>query len=196
MRSLLLTAAFVCLVAGCNKPKPHAAEPKPNEKKTASAASSTLEPVRPVPDACTLLTSDEIKSVLGEPVHETKPSSNSGAGFAMSQCYFALPTAVNSAVLTLIRRGRGNATRQWWEETFHKEHAEEKGEREEGEKKAKPQKVDGVGEEAFWTGTKIGGALYVLKGDVSVRVSVGGGDDQETKIKKCRALAEIVLQRL
>lgn len=196
---LFVVTALLCAVAGCNKPKPHEVKARPSEKKTASenkTAPVATEAARPVPDACTLLTSDEIKSVLGEPVQQTKPSNQGGGGMAVSQCYFALPTAVNSAVLTVMRRGAGNATHEWWEETFHREHEEEKGEREEGEKKAKPEKVDGLGDEAFWTATKIGGALYVLKGDTSVRISVGGKDDLATKLKKSRALAEIALKRL
>jgi hypothetical protein len=36
----------------------------------------------------------------------------------------------------------------------------------------------------------------VLKGERFFRISVGGVDDQETKIKKTRALAEPVLKRL
>ena len=196
---LFLITTLICAVAGCNKPKPHQVEAKPNDKNTAAEkkpASVASEPARPVPDACTLLTSDEVKSVLGEAVQETKPSNQSGGSMAVSQCYFALPTAANSAVLTVMQRGGRNTTRDWWEETFHREHDEDKGEREEGEKKVKPEKVDGLGDDAFWTATKIGGALYVLKGDTSIRISVGGKDDLATKLKKSRALAEIALKRL
>ena len=166
-----LIAVVVLTVTSCSKAKPRDAQSTPAEKKI-----TATEPARPVPDACTLLTSDEIKSVLGEPVQQTKPSSQADAGMTMSQCYFALPTAANSAVLTVIRKGGGNATREWWDETFHREHDdEEKGEREEGEKKVKPEKVDSLGDEAYWCATKIGGALYVLKGDTSIRISVGEG---------------------
>lgn len=192
MRRLALVCSFVIVIVGCKKSKPEVTATKPAESATAAA----VEPARPMPDACTLLTSDEIKSVLGEPVQETKPSSQGAEPMAMSQCYFALPTAANSAVLTVMRKGGGNATREWWEETFHREHNDEKGEREEGEKKTKPEKVDGVGDDAFWTATKIGGVLYVLKADTTIRISVGGKDDLATKLKKSRALADIVLKRL
>lgn len=190
----ILAAVVICAVAACNKPKPHSTEIKRSE---ANTPSPSAEPARPLPDACTLLTSDEINSVLGEPVQQTKPSKQgSGGEMATSQCYFALPTAANSAVLTVMRKGDIQETHEWWNETFHKEHEEEKGQREEGEKKAKPEKVDGLGEEAYWTATKIGGALYVLKTDTAIRVSVGGQDDLPTKLKKSRALAEIVLKRI
>lgn len=197
-RHVLLSVCVLCALSSCNKPKPESRQAEQRGSPTVAATAAAVQPARPVPDACTLLTSDEIKAVLGEPVQETKPSSNAVAGdpMATSQCYFALPTAANSAVLTVIRKGAGNATRVWWQETFHREHDEEKGEREEGEKKSKPEKVDGIGEEAFWTASKIGGVLYVLQTDTCVRISVGGKDDLATKLKKSQALAEIVLKRL
>ena len=53
--------------------------------------------------------------------------------------------------------------------------------REDEERKVPPEKIDGVGEEAYWSGTRFGGALYVLKKNFIVRVSVGGGDKEEIK---------------
>src|SRR2546423_1305669 len=81
------------------------------------------------------------------------------------------------------------------------EKGEKKGEggraREEEEGEANPpQPVPGIGEEAFWLGSPKAGALYVLKGDNMVRVSVGGPDDMKTKIEKSKKLATLVLKRL
>jgi hypothetical protein len=56
--------------------------------------------------------------------------------------------------------------------------------------------VRGVGDEAFWSASRIGGALYVLKRDRYLRISVGGKGDPEAKMKKCKALAQKALQRL
>ena len=42
----------------------------------------------------------------------------------------------------------------------------------------------------------MGGALYVLKNNVYIRISVGGPDSEESKIKHCKALAEKALSRL
>ena len=52
------------------------------------------------------------------------------------------------------------------------------------------------GDEAFWVGDPLSGALYVLKGDVFLRVSVGGPTDEAQKIKRARALASHALKRL
>ena len=70
------------------------------------------------------------------------------------------------------------------------------GEREEKEKRVPPKKVDGIGEEAYWSGNRFGGALYVLAKDAIVRISVGGPDNEQTKVDKSKALALKALERL
>ncbi|HEX4641246.1 MAG TPA: hypothetical protein VH252_07655 [Chthoniobacterales bacterium] len=147
--------------------------------------------------ACTLLTKEETQAVQGEAFKSTKPSHQAGAGLVISQCYFELPTTVNSIVLTVTRKAEGGKDpSESWREIFHAEESERKREKEEGEGEKKPLKVDGLGDEAFWTGTRVGGALYVLKGNSYLRISVGGAGDQEQKIAKSKALAENVLKRL
>ena len=149
--------------------------------------------------ACSLLTAEEIQAVQGEPFKRTKPSKGTGPGLAVSQCYFELPTPVNSVVLTVTRKAAGPNSRdpsESWRDIFYREHPREK-ENEEGEGKVKgPEKVEGVGDEAFWTGSRIGGALYVLKGNAYLRISVGGAGDQAQKIEKCKTLAAAAVKRL
>jgi hypothetical protein len=113
-----------------------------------------------------------------------------------------LPTPVNSVVLTVTRKADGaNARdpRESWHELFNGEHPRERDrEREkdkEGEEKG-PQKVEGVGDDAFWSGSRVGGALYVLKGESYFRISVGGAGDQAQKLEKSKTLAAFVLKRL
>jgi hypothetical protein len=143
--------------------------------------------------ACTLLTKEEIQAVQGETFKDTKPSHKSAAGLLVAQCYFELPTAANSVVLTVTRKADGGREpSQSWQDMFHRENESEKRE----EKGAEPQKIDGLGEEAFWTGTRVGGALFVLKGNCYIRISVGGAGDQAQKIEKSKTLAESVLKRL
>ena len=101
--------------------------------------------------------------------------------------------------------------REQWEQTFGRfdeeneadtKEAEERKEgtrgagREKEEKMLAPKKIEGVGEKAFWSGNRFGGALYVLKGDVFIRVSLGGSDKEEAKIEKSKALAQKALSRL
>src|SRR2546423_162018 len=71
-----------------------------------------------------------------------------------------------------------------------------RGEAAEEEEGAPPEPVSGIGDEAFWTGGRVGGALYVLKGNAFIRISVGGPGDEAAKIEKLKALARKALPRL
>lgn len=176
---------------------------------TQTAQSSPPTPdgsnVKPKVDSCGMLTTKDIEPIQGEAIKETKLSGTSAGGFNVSQCFFTLPTFTNSISLAVTQRGDGPGARdprQFWKETFHGENEGEKGrEREkegEGEKEneSPPLKVTGIGDEAFWTASRAAGALYVLKGNNYVRISVGGAGDQQSKLRKSKALARKVLERL
>jgi hypothetical protein len=42
----------------------------------------------------------------------------------------------------------------------------------------------------------VGGAIYVLKKDVFIRLSIGGHDNQESKLDKSKTLARKAIDRL
>src|ERR1700730_509313 len=103
-RFMLLACCLIVALAGCSKSE---TPQSPANVKQANAAVTANQPAQPATtanaetskskiDACALLTSKEIESVQGEPLKETKPSGKSEGGFAISQCYFALPTFANS----------------------------------------------------------------------------------------------------
>jgi hypothetical protein len=190
----ILLALLLLAVAGCSKSKtPEASTATPPPNASANQTAAKEDPTSAI-DACTLLTKEEAAAVQGEPFKATKGDRKSGAGLTVSQCYFELPTTVNSIVLTVTQKTDGPGGRdpsQSWQEIFHREKERKK----EGEE-AEPQKIEGIGDEAFWTGTRVGGALYVLKGNCYIRISVGGAGDQAQKIEKSKALAESVLKRL
>ena len=196
----ILAVATLSLFA-CSKSKSPDVAATPPPSGPTNVATSPSSAATPSRFACELLTSEEIQSVQGEAVANTVPSQNSTPGLLVHQCYFQLPTPVNSVVLTVTRKdsaGGPRDPRANWRGIFYPDEAREKKEtgREEGEEKKKPEKVEGVGEEAFWTGSRVGGALYVLKGDNYIRVSVGGAGDQAQKIERCKALAAAALKRL
>lgn len=180
----IVISLIALAAAGCSKSK---------APEVSTAATSPA----PGPDACTLLTKEDTQVVQGEPFTNTKASQAPVAGLAVSQCYFELPTAVNSIVVTVTRKAEGAGGRdpsQSWKEIFHRERPREK--KEEGEEEKEPQKVEGVGDEAFWMGNRVGGALYVLKGNSYIRISVGGAGDQAQKLEKSKTLAQSVLNRM
>ena len=196
--ALLMIAAVGC--SKSDKAEVSTATPQPKASPSHPSASSPTanEASGDGAFACTLLTKEETQTVQGEPFREAKPSQRSGSGMTFSQCYFELPTTVNSIVLNVTQKANGADARdpkQNWQEIFHNEKTSEKKE-EEGEKKQPPEKIEGVGDEAFWTGTRVGGALYVLKGNSYIRISVGGAGDRAEKIEKCKALALSVLKRM
>src|SRR6266513_6309221 len=138
-RLLPILVSLPCLAAAsCSKPKaPGLANSTPQPNATTPASPVTVAG----PDACVLLTREETQEVQGEPFKETKPSRKSAAGLEISQCYFELPTAVNSIVLTVTRKAEeGRDPSDSWRDIFHREKAREK--KEEGEEK-EPQKIEG-----------------------------------------------------
>jgi hypothetical protein len=198
---------------GCGK----TTQPRANSSNSAGEASSpaaraTAEAIKPKLDTCALLTSKEIQEVQGEAIAETKLTGQPASGFSISQCFFRLPTFSNSISLLVTQKGEGAGARdphESWRDSFptaqekekEKDHdrktdRDKKMGGEEQEKGTSSQRVSGIGDEAYWTATRLGGELYVLKGNSYVRISVGGPADQATKIKKSKALAQKVLMRL
>jgi len=176
------------------------------------ASAPTPAGVKPKTDACALLTTAEIEAVQREAVKETKLTGSSQRGFSVSQCFFTLPTFNNSISLQVTQRGEGSGgrdPREFWKETFHRESESEKqregdkrekkeqrGGEEEEEERSPPQKVSGVGDEAYWVGSRVGGGLYVLKGNAYLRVSIGGSGSQADKLERLKTLAQKVADRL
>ncbi len=172
--------------------------------------------VHPVVDACTLLTGEEIQSIEGSPLKETKGSGNLNAGLRVSQCFYSTGEFTKSVSVAVTQPDNASpnprSPKSYWHETFdrfeskaeEKEGDEEKreslkkdaAEHGEEEESAPPRKVEGLGDAAYWTSNRVGGALYVLHNDAFVRISIGGPDPQEKKIEKCKELAEKALSRM
>ena len=220
--TLCLVLSSVALFMGCSKSESspavlnnqNAANQNPVAETASSPGPAALAKNPPGKlDPCSLLTADEVKAVQGEAFKETKASEGSDNGMVVSQCFFSLPTFANSVNLAVMQKGEGSGARdprEFFEKTFagraeserdkerdkrERKSAEKNREEEEKEGSA-PQKIDGVGDEAFWTGNRVGGALYVLKHDAYIRVSIGGAGDQKTKIEKSKALARLALKRI
>ena len=159
-------------------------------------------------DVCSLINDADLKDVQGEQPKETQKSDREDAGFIVSQCYYSLPTTSNSVVLNVTTASEGAGSRdprEFWKETFaHQAEKKEPEEKREGKTKeregeeegARPQKIAGLGEDAYWIASRVGGALYVLKKDLFFRISVGGPGDANAKLKKSKALAQRALKRI
>jgi hypothetical protein len=165
----------------------------------AQAPAARQPPPAKKPDACALLADDDVRTVLGVMVKERQPGTQQARGLLLSQCYLGTgtPRSVSIAVAGNTRSGGKTLTpRAFWRDQFAGRGAERKGENrgQEGETGARP--IGGVGDEAFWSGTRVAGALYVLRGKSFIRVSVGGIADENERIEKSRQLAVAALARL
>ena len=161
-------------------------------------------------DPCSLLTPREIEEVQGDRVSSTKASEPQRDHFAVSQCFYSLATFPKSISLELTQRRPGEAEtpRAHWKQMFARavEKGKEKeddpgseekvGREKEKEAAARPHLVTGVGDEAYWDGSSLGGGLSVLKGDAYFRLSVGGPEPVAVKIEKLKKLARKALKRL
>lgn len=139
----------------------------------------------PPPNACEILTQRELATVQGEAYSDTKLTTRG----SVSRCFYQLPTFTKSVSVDVDREGG----REFWEEHFEKREAENE---DRDEQVRPPVRVRGVGDEAFWAGSRVGGSLYVLKGNMLLRVSVGGPGTEAEKMAKSKQLAAKAVRRL
>ena len=193
-----LASGMVLALAGCKKRE--TPPPVPRSKQESN---------QPQIDVCGLITDQEIEAIQGSLIKETKSSLRSDGTFRVAQCFYTAAEFSKSVSLAVMQSDPGYPTatspKDFWKERFgrysgkEKERDKDKEETERKEEKDEsvpPKKIDGIGEEAFWASNRFGGILYVLKGDAFISISLGGTDDEETKIKKSKALAQKALQRL
>jgi hypothetical protein len=159
------------------------------------------------PDPCALLNSADVQAVQGDAVQETKPSTQPAGGLVMSQCLFRTASPSKSVSLAIASPGTVSP-RTFWQKQFHSGNPESeekdkdkaasgrKNAKQEEDESTRPRAIKGVGEQAYWVGSPMVGALYVLKRDTFLRLSVGGVRDESARIEKSIALARLALKRL
>ena len=210
----MLCLALPLLLFACGKPKKTTSAPIQTE--------GTVENKGANFDVCALLKSEEIQAVQGSAVKETKSGGQSSAGLHTAQCFYSAEPFNKSISLAVTTAAPGSPNKEnvtaFWKKIFGQAEHQDKevegeGDREkreslrgqktekerEGEEEGiRPVKVDGVGDEGFWMGSPVGGALYVLskQKNAFVRISLGGPDSNEAKIAKSKDLASKILDRL
>ena len=210
MREKIFVSLF-CLVALAGWGKAASADARA-KKSPSSTPTPSASPAVAAPkfDACALITKEEIEAIEGSPITDVKSSENSDGEFRVSQCFYTAKEYARSVSLAVTQSNPnkpGNRTpKDFWKETFGRfsggEAESEKDKKaspepeREKEKSAPPKKIDGLGDEAYWLGNRMGGTLYVLKKDAFIRVAVGNADSPETMLKKAKALAEKAIPRL
>jgi hypothetical protein len=160
-------------------------------------------------DACSLLTSADIRAVQNAPVASMKSSEPERERFTVSQCFYTLAPFSKSISLEVTRRRPGGkeGPRDYWKELFAPSRWKEKdrdrekekvseGKEEREKRSSAPRRVRGVGDDAYWVGPATGGGLYVLSDDAFFRLSLGGSDPEPVKIRKLAKLARAAVKRL
>jgi hypothetical protein len=162
-------------------------------------------------DACQLLTSTEIEAVQGEPVKEVKPNVQPNGGMRISECLFHTSNFAKSVSVALATRSVGQTSaltpRKFWQRQFRGLDTQKDKTRGASNEIVKPEskveeetgearRIKGLGEDAYWVGSPIASALYVLQGDKFVRISVGGVGEESVRIEKSKVLARAALKRL
>src|SRR5215831_7605831 len=101
MVSLVLIGGAACksnqssIPSGGNSP----AVPAPASASPASAVAANAPAIKSRIDACSLLSSNDLKSVQGEAYKEAQRSDREDNGLVVAQCYYQMPTMANSVVL-------------------------------------------------------------------------------------------------
>jgi len=196
--AIVISLGFLAAFVSCQKSKTTAASPSPQNRSKI--------------DACSLISSAEVQSIQDSPVKDVKGSDHSDGSFRVAQCLYSAEPFNKSVSVAVTQSDPGSPQarnpKDFWKETFGRYEGEVKEEEGDKEKKQSleeaeeheggqpPKKIEGLGDEAFWTANRMGGALYVLKNNVYIRISVGGPDSEESKLNHCKALAEKALSRL
>lgn len=202
---VLLSCSLIAVSAGCKK-----------KEATRRVSSAKQESNQPGFDVCALITKQEIETIQGSHIKETKSSVRSDVGFRVSQCLYTAEDFSKSVSLAVTQRDPTSSGKRsvndFWNETFgrftdaDRKNNSDKEERKslpeqahrEGEERTfmPPKRIDGLGDDAFWSPNPVGGAIYVLKKDVFIRLSIGGRDDEQAKLDKSRTLAQKAIDRL
>ncbi|MBA3762928.1 MAG: hypothetical protein H0X04_06220 [Chthoniobacterales bacterium] len=186
VRLAFLLAAVLISFAGCEK------------RQQQTPSDRTTSPL-PGVDACQLLSPAEVRALLGEELTNAAPSRSSDGALDVAQCHVQVPTFINSLIISVTRRAagaNGRDPREFWREKIERgEEAEAEGERE-GEHERRPDAVEGLGEDAVWWRSPVGGALYVLKGDCFLTVSVGTTTEPDKRKERAIAVAHAIVPKL
>ena len=186
---------------------------------TTGAPATTAASPASAANVCGLLTSDEIKAVQGEAVLEAKPNHRPDSPFSINQCFYMTPSFTKSVSLEVTERGASTkSVHEFWEERVEEAGEEAEREREserergrkgetakererereeEREREAKkPRRLKGIGDEAYWINTNANSTMYVFKKDKLLRISIGGSDPEDARMKKIKTLALKAVARM
>jgi hypothetical protein len=160
------------------------------------------------PSACDLFEPAATAALFGAPV-QGRAGHRAGDGLEISSCFLRVQGSSRSAYVELRESAADARASRHWAELFHAPASGEaeprrKSRRLRGDAPAAPARepavealpVEQLGDEAFFVGTAVYGALYVRHGARYLRLSVGGAGALEDKLDLARSLAAQALAGL
>ena len=148
------------------------------------------------PEACALLSDGELGRIQGEAPAARVASEQAAGDFQLRQCFYRSRDFARSVSLAVaVPRGdRQDGPREYWRQRFQGQSAAAPPA---GKKKREaPVAIVGLGDEAYWTTDPAAGVLYVLAGEVFLRISIGGPPEARQRAQRAEALARHALARL
>src|ERR1051325_3261861 len=108
---VFLSGLLIASSTGCKK-----------KEATQRVASAKQESNQPAFDVCALITKEEIETIQGSRIKETKSSVHSDAGFRVSQCLYTVEDFSRSVSLAVTQRDPTSSGKRsvndFWNETF------------------------------------------------------------------------------
>lgn len=156
----------------------------------AIALLSLLAPAVPLddgPGACALISGNEVAAARDDRITRQQQTSTTRGPFVVSRCFYQAADFHNSVGLELVAGSR-ETTRALWTQRFLEFEAD-------GIERTAPQRVTGLGDDAWWTDNGRFASLYVLLGDRYLAVDLGGGN-QENRLEVARRLAISALRQV
>jgi hypothetical protein len=157
----------------------------------------------PPEGACLLLTRASVGEIQEAPVVSEKETSAKTGEVERRSCFFETDPFAKSVSLEWTREIEPGAARRRWNRTFHesrgRDEESDKGEtggdgNEHDRPPKPPERISGIGEEAFWVASPASGAFYAISDGSSVRVSVGGPGGAAEKRERSKKLAREALK--
>ena len=123
---------------------------------------------------------------------EGKATDQSDGSLIIHQCFFRLADFSKSVSISAGTVGRAH-----WERMFaERAESEEEEHEREGRRGDARRRVRGLGNEAYWLPTAVGGTLYIRQGENLLRIALGGSASDAGRLEKAITLARRALPRL
>jgi hypothetical protein len=147
------------------------------------------------PMVCKALPTVELERAQKAKLLVVKPLERDNGKLTTASCYFRMDPDSQSVSLEIMSRSKGDSIdpREFWESHFNEASEQKEQVNDLKEHRHPPEKIDHLGDEAYWVDTGRDGALYVLNAGKIIRLSLGGKTPQAEKKQHAVRLAKLIV---